>query len=126
MVITPEIVRQLVEKFRTNADHYTSPTYNETLCRVDFINPMFEALGWDVANRAGYAEAYRDVIHEDAIKVGGPTETFKPSRTQRPIAVLDPACRSWSRPCVARMSSGTALRMRIAGSTMLPAPGRKL
>jgi hypothetical protein len=25
------------------------------------------ALGWDLDNRAGYAEAYKDVIHEDAI-----------------------------------------------------------
>ncbi|MCK4394927.1 hypothetical protein KAX17_18675, partial [Candidatus Bipolaricaulota bacterium] len=31
-------------------------------------------LGWDVYNRAGHAEAYRDVIHEDAIKVGGATK----------------------------------------------------
>src|SRR3990172_1465018 len=27
-----------------------------------------------VANKAGYAEAYKDVIHEDAIKVGGATK----------------------------------------------------
>ncbi len=74
MTTTPDVVGELVEKFRTNADHYTSPAYNETLCRVDFINPMFEALGWDMANRAGYADAYRDVIHEDAIKIGGATK----------------------------------------------------
>lgn len=74
MSTTPDVVGQLVDKFRTNADHYTSPAYNETLCRVDFINPMFEALGWDMANRAGYSDAYRDVIHEDAIKIGGATK----------------------------------------------------
>ncbi len=38
--------------------------------RRDFIDPLFKALGWDMDNSAGYAEAYRDVIHEDAIKVG--------------------------------------------------------
>ncbi len=74
MTSAPDVVHELVEKFRTNAEHYTSPAYNETLCRVDFINPMFEALGWDMANRAGYADAYRDVIHEDAIKIGGATK----------------------------------------------------
>jgi len=42
--------------------------------RREFIDPMFAALGWDVDNRAGYAEAYKDVIHEDAIKVGGATK----------------------------------------------------
>lgn len=31
-------------------------------------------LGWDLANKAGYAEAYKDVIHEDAIKIGGATK----------------------------------------------------
>lgn len=31
---------------------------------------MFTSLGWDVNNTQGYAEAYKDVIHEDAIKVG--------------------------------------------------------
>jgi len=36
-------VGQLIEKFHNDADHYRSPAYNETLCRVDFINPMFEA-----------------------------------------------------------------------------------
>jgi len=30
------------------------------------IDPLFEALGWDVANRQGFAEAYKEVIHEDA------------------------------------------------------------
>jgi len=40
------------------------------LPRREFIDPYFETLGWDITNKAGYAEAYKDVIHEDAIKVG--------------------------------------------------------
>ena len=35
---------------------------------------MFKALGWDVDNEYGDAEAYKDVVHEDAIKVGGATK----------------------------------------------------
>ena len=35
---------------------------------------MFKELGWDVDNTRGYAEAYKDVVHEDAIKVGGFTK----------------------------------------------------
>jgi type I restriction-modification system DNA methylase subunit len=31
-------------------------------------------LGWDVTNKAGYAEQYKDVIHEDAIKISGATK----------------------------------------------------
>src|SRR5437868_15149872 len=36
--------------------------------------PFFEQLGWDMENKGGYAPAYKDVIHEDAIKIGGATK----------------------------------------------------
>jgi len=36
---------------------------------VEFLDPFFEELGWDITNKQGYAEAYKDVIHEDAIKL---------------------------------------------------------
>ncbi len=42
--------------------------------RREFIDPFFEALGWDVANKQGYAEAYKDVVHEETLKVGGGTK----------------------------------------------------
>jgi len=67
-------IEELVERFRRNIDAYRAGKYNETLVRREFIDPMFAALGWDIDNRAGYAEAYKDVIHEDAIKVGGATK----------------------------------------------------
>ena len=63
-------IENLVERFERNIDAYRAGKYNETLVRRDFIDPMFAALGWDIDNTAGYTEAYRDVIHEDAIKVG--------------------------------------------------------
>ena len=37
------------------------------------MDPFFEALGWDVRNAQGYAEQYKDVVHEDAIKVSEAT-----------------------------------------------------
>ncbi len=70
----PEAIERLIARFNDNADHYRSAAYNETLCRVDFINPMFKCLGWDMDNEKGYADAYRDVIHEDAIKIGSATK----------------------------------------------------
>ena len=48
--------------------------YNETQLRREFVDPMFKALGWDMENTSGYAEAYQDVIHEDSIKLGGATK----------------------------------------------------
>ena len=70
----PQTVLTLIENFERNLDAYRSGKYNETQVRRDFIDPMFKALGWDMDNNAGYAEAYRDVIHEDAIKVGNSTK----------------------------------------------------
>jgi len=70
MAEVPKQIGELVAKFDQNLDAYHTQ-YGETEVRVEFINPFFEALGWDVTNKAAIAEAYKDVIHEDAVKVGG-------------------------------------------------------
>ena len=67
----PQPILDLVARFREHHDAYHSGVYNETQLRRDFLDPFFRELGWDVDNTAGYAESYRDVIHEDQIKVGG-------------------------------------------------------
>ncbi len=67
-------ITHLIETFDANLETYRKGPYNETQLRREYLDPFFEALGWDVANRQGYAEAYKDVIHEDAIKVGGVTK----------------------------------------------------
>jgi hypothetical protein len=72
--ILPPEVAALVERFARNRDSYRNATYNETQTRREFIDPLFKALGWDLDNVGGLAEAYKDVIHEDAIKVGGATK----------------------------------------------------
>jgi len=77
MIAKEEAYREiagLVGRFEEQYDSYRKSGYNETLTRRDFIDPFFRALGWDVDNRGGYAEAYREVIHEDRIKVGGATK----------------------------------------------------
>ncbi len=66
-------LQELVDRFRYNLDVYKKSTYNETQVRREFIDPFFEALGWDVSNKQGFAEQYKEVVHEDAIKVGRST-----------------------------------------------------
>ena len=66
-------VEGLVERFARNLDVYKRTDYKEAHVRAEFIDPFFESLGWDVRNVQGYAEQYKDVIHEDAIKVSGAT-----------------------------------------------------
>jgi len=67
----PQSVVELVEKFDRNIESYRSGKYNEAQIRQEFINPLFIALGWDVYNERGYAEAYKDVIVEDSVRVEG-------------------------------------------------------
>lgn len=70
----PDRIQKLIETFDYNLEAYRKGSYNETQVRREFIDPFFEELGWDIANKQGHAEAYKDVIHEDAIKVGGVTK----------------------------------------------------
>src|SRR5687767_362945 len=72
--IAYSIVTDLVQRFHEQKDSYKKADYNETLARRDFIDPFFKALGWDIDNSQGYAEAYREVIHEDKIKIGSATK----------------------------------------------------
>ncbi len=69
-----ESISALVARFEEQIESYKHGDYNETQTRLDFINPFFEAFGWDMTNRKGYAEAYREVIHEDKLKIGGATK----------------------------------------------------
>ena len=70
----PKEVIELIELFERNIESYKGQGYSEAQVRQQFINPFFEALGWDMQNKAGIAPAYSDVIHEDAIKIGGETK----------------------------------------------------
>jgi hypothetical protein len=74
MAQPPPQVLDLVQRFDRNRDAYRSPHYNETQVRREFLDPLFKCLGWDIDNEQGYAEAYKDVVHEDAIKVGEATK----------------------------------------------------
>lgn len=65
------LLKSLVERFRNNRQDYKSGGYNETQTRREFIDPLLEILDWDVSNKQNFAEAYKHVVHEDHIKVGG-------------------------------------------------------
>src|SRR4030042_2049151 len=73
MAAPAEIVR-LVETFERDQEAYHQGGLNETQLRREFLDPFFTALGWDVANKNGWAEPYKEVIHEDAIRVESSVE----------------------------------------------------
>ena len=74
MPSVPPAILDLVERFDRNRAAYRAGQYNEAQLRIEFLDPFFEALGWDMYNKHGYSEAYKDVIHEDSIKVGDATK----------------------------------------------------
>jgi len=67
-------IEKLVQRFEFHIDEYKNSDYNETQTRRDFIDPFFKTLGWDIDNEQDYAESYREVIHEDKIKIAGATK----------------------------------------------------
>jgi type I restriction-modification system DNA methylase subunit/predicted type IV restriction endonuclease len=73
-MIVPDKILELVDRFSSNLESYKQGKYNETQVRREFIDPLLEELGWDIANKQGYAEAYKEVVHEDVVKVGGATK----------------------------------------------------
>lgn len=60
-------VRRLVERFSEHFDDYTNSNYKEQQVCQDFIDPLFKALGWDMANKESNAERYRDVIQQPSL-----------------------------------------------------------
>ncbi len=70
----PKEILDLVERFGEHLDAYRNGTYKEAQLRQEFLDPFFRALGWDMDNTQGFAEAYKEVIHEDTVKIGDNTK----------------------------------------------------
>jgi len=64
-------IELLAARFTENISQYKRTDYDEANTRVDFIDPFFDALGWDVANKEGYAEQYREVVREAKVIIVG-------------------------------------------------------
>ena len=47
----PNIIKNLVQRFEEHHDSYRSGRYNETQLRREFLDPFFEAMGWNVFNK---------------------------------------------------------------------------
>ena len=78
-------VKTLVEAFQAHYHQYSNPAYNETEVRVDFVNPLFQALGWDVLNERGLPQHLREVKHEANVVVeeGGHRRKKRPDYSFR-------------------------------------------
>jgi SAM-dependent methyltransferase len=76
-----EEITRLCRYFATNRQAFLAPGVKEADIRQSLIDPLFEALGWDVRNTAMVAPQYREVIPEPSLDVEGqqkaPDYTFR-------------------------------------------------
>ena len=75
----------LVDTYQSHIEQYQRASYNETEVRVDFVNPLFQALGWDVLNERGLPQHLREVKHEAEVIVeeGGENKKKRPDYSFR-------------------------------------------
>ena len=76
-------IKDLVERYIAEREHYLTAGYNETLLRSDFLDPFFELLGWDIKNSAGKSTNEREVILEESLKANASEHSKKPDYTFR-------------------------------------------
>lgn len=76
-------IQALVEKYKSNRDFYRTSNFNETQVRNEFLDPLFEALGWDIRNISGKKTNEREVLLEESLKANAATHSKKPDYTFR-------------------------------------------
>lgn len=67
----PTRIAELVARFARDERALHAGANRETQTRIEYIDPLLQALGWDVANREDAAVANRDVVHEDRVRIEG-------------------------------------------------------
>jgi len=76
-------IKDLIKKYHSNRDAYLKADYNETQLRTDFLDPLFEMLGWDIKNSTGKPTNEREVLVEEGLKADASSNTKKPDYTFR-------------------------------------------
>ena len=76
-------IHALVHKYEQGKDVYRTARFNETQVRNEFLDPLFEILGWDIRNTAGKNTNEREVLLEEPLKANAASHTKKPDYTFR-------------------------------------------
>jgi len=72
----PDTIKSLLEKYEFHRQTYILGKYNETQLRREFVDKFFSTLGWDVDNNKGFSEKYKEVLHEEPVRIRGTTLFF--------------------------------------------------
>ena len=82
-----ETIRELVNRFEEQLPTLKNSKYKEHNLRTEYLNPFWEALGWDVSNKQGKVQAYKEVEQEDTLKIenlrGAPDYCFRKNKDKR-------------------------------------------
>ena len=71
-----KIIEDLVLRFEEQIASYKKSDYNETQTRINFIGPFFKFLCWEMENKEGNAEEYREVVNKNNVKVGAANKAY--------------------------------------------------
>jgi hypothetical protein len=77
---------ELIKKYEAHRETCLKADYNETQLRIDFLDPFFEILGWDINNKQGKPTNEREVLLEEGLKADATSNTKKPDYTFRLFA----------------------------------------
>jgi|SRR5882724_308077 len=83
-----EVVTKLCRYFTTNRQAFLAPGVKEAHIRQLLIDPLFEALGWDVGNKSMTAPQYREVIPEDSLDLNTNQKISRKLFTRTPAMVI--------------------------------------
>ena len=82
-----EKIRELVSRFEEQLPTLKNAKYKEHNLRMEYLNPFWEALGWDIHNTKGQTQSYKEVEQEDTLKIenlrGAPDYCFRKSKDKR-------------------------------------------
>ncbi|HGO5810258.1 TPA: Eco57I restriction-modification methylase domain-containing protein [Mannheimia haemolytica] len=74
---------ELIKKYDSDKEIYSSSSYNESQLRTDFLDPFFGLLGWDITNSKNKLTSEREVIVEEPLKEKVSENVKKPDYTFR-------------------------------------------
>jgi len=110
-------IKHLIEKYNADRDYFLTSKYNETLLRSDFLDPLFELLGWDIKNNSSKPTNEREVILEEGLKANASEHSKKPDYTFRLFSERKFFLEA-KKPCVSiELNNETAKQVRRYGFT---------
>ena len=67
-------LKELINRFKVNYEFYNNSKYNESECRLEFIDEFLKDFGWDVQNSNGKSPNLKEVVVESYEQELGKTD----------------------------------------------------